>query len=38
MRTAACALAAVASELSALLRREIEKYAKVIGLANIRLD
>jgi tripartite-type tricarboxylate transporter receptor subunit TctC len=25
-------------ELSALLAREIEKYAKVIGLANIRLD
>ena len=25
-------------ELSALLKREIEKYAKVIRLANIRLD
>ncbi len=25
-------------ELSALLKREIEKYAKVIKLANIRLD
>ncbi|MGH8635292.1 MAG: Bug family tripartite tricarboxylate transporter substrate binding protein [Burkholderiales bacterium] len=35
------ALDAVASspeELSALLKREIEKYAKVIALANIRLD